>query len=487
MLRKASLTLFLITLFASFPTFAKELPFYFPPGVVSTTDPMRQLQEYYRYMAAMDLCNQPSRDRRYQLIPGSDSVRVVTDIVSTSSITESSAKLTIILDNYVRIDGKIRVTSLCDQRFISERELQVVVDDLREQTKIAARRNFEYYRELTNLSVSALAGNVGLTSDEVRKYLDEKIPGYDVTYREFWYIPKPMRESDFVPRELHLGFTPSSDGGILAATWLNTGVIYYNPVARVSDYLQGIPKVLQHEMIHVNVNLQKFPLNNGFDVELSASIPVMLYPEDKIGFFFHGYSSLLREFAHTFFGYNFEQVRDEVVRVDLEGNLIFDEEKFRSRLQELESIKSELLVFFQNKALPEFYSNPVWWMSMNQVRNDPNSVFRIMMANNYDLTILGGHEKTMLWLKIHEPEILEIADEAFKEEGEQEGGYVLDVNIPAFLRVQYEKVLTPQEREELEKYFRENPEKLKGLVSFPKKLVEFIDSFVANQRKGGAQ
>ena len=42
-------------------------------------------------------------------IPGSDSIRIVTDVVSTDSVTENPAKMTMIFDHYVKMtDGNIR-------------------------------------------------------------------------------------------------------------------------------------------------------------------------------------------------------------------------------------------------------------------------------------------------------------------------------------------------------------------------------------------
>ncbi len=464
--------LFLLSICVSaIPSHAKdkrELPHYFPAGVIQTTDPVKQLQEYVRYLAAtrekLNGAESPS-------IAGSDSISLETDLESTSSAlnSEKPTKMKLVLDHYVRLsDGCIRVTFSNDQKCITEQQLKVVVDDLLAATKEAADLNYEFYNLVADIAIKVRAEKLGIPENQFKKVLDMKVPGYlhGITFRELHYLPKPMRRSDFVPRELHLGYTPQ---GVLGMAWLNTGVVYYSPQARVIDYLTKKPKVLQHEFVHNNINLQRFPLSEGFDVELMASIPEVLYDENQIDLFFHGYVGVPRELIRIYFGFNFVQARKEMFQYDLGGNVVINEKKFQEYSEKLLMIKEELREFFRNTVIPEFYSDPVWWSAMNEKRADRNSLFRIMMAAHYNPTILGSEKETMKWLEAREEEIREMSKKAFESSGlpEENSSQASQVKIPHSLLQEYQRVFTEKERKHIEEYFRDHPDQLNELVKMP--------------------
>jgi hypothetical protein len=231
-----------------------QLPFFFPPGFYKTTDPIRQREEYVRWLNSTWNCNQGNPNGMGATIPGSDSITVQTDVVSTDSVTENPAKMKMIFDHYIRVNGRIRYSDLCHTEFITDEQFAVVQAGLQKQAVEAAQRDYDFYVIIYEKSIAARAAKLGIPKDELVKELDEKVPDNPtVTWREVHRIPKKMAPSDFVPRELHLGFNPPL-GGILGVTWLNTGVIYYNPDAWITDYLNGIPKVMQHEEVHGNIN-----------------------------------------------------------------------------------------------------------------------------------------------------------------------------------------------------------------------------------------
>ena len=470
------------------PAAVTELPFYFPPGVIQTTDVIKQQAEYARYTTATNHCFQNTARLGTYSIVDPDSIRIKTDIDSTSSITNSRAKMEIVLDHFVRIGDKIRVTTLCDQKLITEEELKVVVDDLLAMVPIAAYNiDFEYYKSVTDNAIRARAEKLGLTEDEFRKQLDEKDPQYDITFREINRIPASMRRSDFVPRELHLGYNPELLG-TLGVTWLNTGVVYYNPQARVLDYLVGKPVVLAHEFIHANVNLQKFPFSDGFDLELNASIPDMLLPDDQVNFFFHPYPETVRELAWIYFGFNFKQVQKEIVRFNFGGPVWVDEDKYRQYFKELERIKAEMLVFFRDKVIPEFYSDPLWWSAMNDRRGDRNSVFRVMMANHYDPTLLGGHAETMKWLLPRTDTAIEMARRAHEASAQDSANNTgMMTQIPQFLIDRYRRVFSEDEQRTIREYFTSHPEAIADLRKMNKQeLVQFFERF-KSKKSGGVR
>ena len=298
-------------------------------------------------------------------IPGSDSIRVQTEVVSTDSVTENPAKLVMVFDHYIRMkDGRVRYSDLCHTEIITDTQFQVVVNGLKALTVDAAHRDNLFYSKIQGLTVGVRAQKLGIKSEELVKQLDEKVPGYNVTYRELNQLMKPSKDSDFVPRELHLGFNPPL-GGILGVTWLNTGVIYYNPDAWITDALNSIPKVMQHEMVHGNINVEKWPMSAAFDVELMASLPEMLYLENTTDFPSHGYAADIRELAQIYYGMDWAEMRKQIVKMDFAGNIVYDDEKYVYYYKQIDQIKVEMMKFFVEVTIPEFYSDPVWWSANN--------------------------------------------------------------------------------------------------------------------------
>ncbi|MEK6846552.1 MAG: hypothetical protein AABY16_00105, partial [Nanoarchaeota archaeon] len=290
----------------------KELPFYFSDvkGIIQTTDPIKQRIEYIRYLNATQRCAQADWNF-LSFILDPDSIKVkIDDMDSTSSITDDKAKLEIVFDQFVRQGpNKIRVTTLCGQEFITDHQFNVLKDYLIDQMKEARDIGFEYYGPMPDYVVRKRAERLGISESDYRKMLDEKDPRFkEVSIRELHRVPPAFKKSDFVIRQLHFGYHPDAFGA-LGLAWLNTGIVYYNMQTSIVDYLSGFPKVLLHEDIHNNSKLQNWPFTS-LDVELMASLPEMLMPQNQIDFFFHSYATKLRERAFVLFGYNFEQAQD---------------------------------------------------------------------------------------------------------------------------------------------------------------------------------
>ena len=463
----------------------KEQPFFFPKGMYRTTDPLRQREEYERIFMATSKCTQGSQGDVIQtLIPGSDSLSVQTSVVSTDSVTENPAKMKIILDHYLRLaDGRIRVTNLCGQDFISEDQLKVVENELQAIVVDAAQRDNDFYNLIYDKAITARAEKLGVKKSELEKELDEPVPDYpQITFRELNRLPKPSKPSDFIPRELHLGFNPPL-GGILGVTWLNTGVIYYNPNAWMTDYLNGIPKVMQHEMIHGNINIEKFPMSEAFDVELMASLPMMLYTENTTDLPTHSYAADIRELAEVYFNMDWAQMKRDIVKFDFAGNVQYDDQKYEYYYGQIETVKKEMMTFFQNVTIPEFYSDPVWWSAINDLRGDNNTVFRITMADHYQATILGGAKATMEWENQNRDLIYQIAQEATaKALAPKKNGQAM--MITPYMQEEYDRLFTPQERDTIQKYFTQHPDQLDNLRKMtPAEAIQFMQRFKTTDQR----
>ncbi len=394
---------------------AVELPFYFPDGIKATTDSVNQWQEYNRYISATNDENHINNLNSRIFVSASDSIFVQTDILSTST-ADKNARLKIILDQFVRVDGKIRVTTMNGQRFISEDELKIVVDNLIAVVNQAADNNYSFYKDFPELAIKARALKLGITEKDFRDLLDKKLTGKNVTYREYNLIPAPCQRSDFVPRELHLGYTPGASA--IGVTWLNSGIVYYNPQAGIFDYLMGKPLVLGHEMVHANTNLQSLPISLAFDVEMMAILPQVLCFEDKINLINHGYAGNVRELMWVYSGFDFKVARKESIVLNLGGNLVVDEKKYREHYDKLDALKVSFSNRFRDDVIPEFYSDILFWTAMNTKMRDNNFVFQVMMAKNSP-TILGAN--TDKWLADHSFEISGMARNAYNKSGTAEG------------------------------------------------------------------
>jgi hypothetical protein len=460
-----------------------DLPFFFPTGIKQTIDPVEQRQEYERIFASTWYCNQGGNPPLTMMAePGSISVQ--TDVVSTSSVTENPVKMRLVLDDFVRQpDGRIRVTTLCGQYYITETQEKVVEAWMINHVIEASKADNDFYATIMQLSVTARANKLGIPEADFAKSLDEPmIDNKNITYREFNRIPKPSKSSDFVPRELHLGYNPPL-GGILGVTWLNTGVIYFNPEALMVDYVITRPVILQHEMVHVNINTEKFPMTEAFDAELAADMPMTLYPENQINLPDHGYNADLREIFWIYFNDDFDEARKQSYKVDLAGNPVLDEAKYRYYFEQHQKVKAEAMKFFQTVTIPEFYSDIAWWGSVNDIRGDKNSVFRMTLALHYNPTILGSSKDSLEWAESHREEILDAARKGFKDAvgGANTNDVDNDITmerVPTYLIDMYQRIFTPEEREVIEAYYKTHPQELVKLKTMsPEQLIGLAQQF----------
>src|ERR1700675_4974133 len=163
----------------------KETPSFFPAGIQQTTDPVQQRIEYEHIFQGTWGCNQGSgSNARFTLDP-TGSYKVTTDVVSTSSVTENPSHMTIILDHHYKMpDGRIRVTSMCGQEFITQEELDRRINSLKALAVVAAQNDNAFYQRILARAVTARAQKLGISEKELVAQLDEKVPGYDITFRE---------------------------------------------------------------------------------------------------------------------------------------------------------------------------------------------------------------------------------------------------------------------------------------------------------------
>ena len=490
--------MFSLFVFASNAYAQEALPHFFPEGVRKNAPKAaaEQWEEWARYANAT-VNNLASEQGRPFLIGKSrfvertyfgQKVRIVFD----QHVCETIDSLT---DNGTCKDGdRTRYTSFGGQYFITEKQFQEMVEFTEGAIKGAVDVDYAFWNNLERDAVAIASKADGKTEKEFREYLDRKDPlNPSMTFRDLRHIPPVVERKASVPfRELHIGVAPEFPS-VLGVAWLNTGIVYYTPVAMIRDYLMDVPVVLAHEFVHTNKNLQGIPLVWGFDAETFASIPDMLVTGDYLDMWNHGYAADFRELIWVYFRFDFEQARKEVVKTSLMGNLRIDHEKFDEYSQKLEVAKAELRTAFK-RVMAEFYSTPVWWTALNDKLVDDNSVFRVMMAAMYNPTLLGGEEATMKWLKTNEYKIKRWADEAYAESGStakessDDNAAVSEEDRErraALLVLSHIQTLYGVSDEDVSKFLKfhkvSSPEKL--FTWGPDKLKKAIEDFIASERR----
>ncbi len=459
---------------------AAKLPFYFPPGVIQTNDPAKQYQEYLLYTTAMWNKTMHNPGRRYFVDPAS--IKVKTEMPSTSK-SGFKGTMEIVLENHVRMaDGRVRVTFFDEQFFITEEQLKVEIDDLLKLADEAAGLKFDYHKDWYDHIVTVRAIKLGLSKDDLLKQLNDKVDSGDVTYRELNSIPLPLEKSDFVPRQLRLGFAPDYEG-VFGYAWLNAGLVSYNPLARVLDYLMGKPKILAHEFDHNCQKLQSYPLSEGFDVELMAMIPEGLWTESQLDMFRHHYLQELREICRVAFGFNFKEAQKRFIKFDSVGVLFVDEKEFADYMAKVRVIQQELLVFARDVAVPEFYSDPIWWAAFHDKMRNDNALWWVMMSLHYDPTILGGREASMRQAEIDKQVTLKIAKKNYKRSGDKGSGP--SFYVPPALVKKYHELFSEEEREHLEAYFEKHPEALEEIMSIRMDRFSRVLQLIEQTKKEG--
>ena len=463
---------------ASAQAVCQPYPHFFPEGVINTTSPAKQWQEWARYSNATQT-KLSSPDAR-PFINGSDSVAVERNYFGQN--------IKIIYDNHVKVGDRIRYTSYDGQYFITDQQFKDLDNCVDAMIKKAVEDDFVFWNNRETEAVEIAAKSVGKSVADFRRDLDKEDPlNPGITFREMRHIPPKLERKDFVPfRELHIGLTPEIPS-VLGVAYLNAGIVYYTPVAMIRDYLMGYPGVLSHEFVHANKKLQGIPLVWGFDAETFASIPEMLLDDNHLDLQLHSYAESFRELIWVYFRFDFDRARKEVVKYDLVGNSVIDETKFNEYSAKLVIAKRELLKAMA-RATSVFYSEPIWWTALNDKLTDDESVLRIIMSTLYNPTLLGGEEVTMKWLETNKTRIQQFANEAFTESGSSDNNETAErIRISNMLLSEIKSLYRISD-EDIDKFLKFHKASPKDVFSWgPDRFKEAIEKYISQERLRRAQ
>jgi len=387
---------------------AAELPHFFPAGIATTTVPSEQWSRYKEYLKQSSSCQVPNEKSPAVSYYGS---MKVTRKIQGKDVVFS-------FDPWRReLDGKIYYSDYCGRRLVSEHEFKVASEWLINHYIQGAHEVFVFHKDLDATIIANIAKAEKKTEAEVRKALDAPVPELadlspPVSFREFQQIPAaPLTERDFVQTEVHFAHAE-----FLGAVWLNTELVFLTLQGAMMDFLIGRPSVVIHELTHGNEKLQDLVFGQALDVEYLASIPEMLLDEDQMSLMFHSYFKTAREMIRVTSGFDFVQVRKEVILFNHDGaSLRVDPVALDKYARQLDDIKRAYSKHYREYVLPELYRNKIYWASLNNKLMDSRGMLRVMAMQTFDPTILGGHAPTMKWLGEHNDEIMVMANSAFKK------------------------------------------------------------------------
>lgn len=401
-------------------------------------------------------------------------------------------KTRIIYGDYVRDGDKVIYSSPLGNEILTLEQFEIVKNDLKQAYKKAIEIDAEIYKDFPDRLKGKLEKILGI--EDLDSIADKKIPGYKgITYGDILRYSK-IEPKDFVINELYLSMIPA-----LGVSIVNSQIVLYNPLGRAQDYIMGWPSTLAHELTHACKKLQSIPFSWEFDVELQASYtqlkgdPMNL---DLIDYLLSSYWKPVRNAEKLYFSFDSGRMLDGILSAGRVGNYEMVKEKLKEELPKMRAVMSEFKKVLPD-AFAEFYTNPIYWMVVNEKLKDNNAWFDIIMAKTYDPTYLkdegrinqGALEDIKFLTEIEGSGLLEeIMDEAKikldeKKEGSGEGGvigYSKDYKkIEALLRTFHVDSMT---KERIIKQL--NQRGIKNINDIPREeLEQFFDSFLGGLKK----
>jgi len=299
--------------------------------------------------------------------------------------------------NYVRTGGKVKHYHALGIDTYTEEEFQCMVKDNAEYIKRSAELAMKDYERTFDRIIKAqekALKNEGKLkeSENLKGMLDMELPGYsDLKLRDILFTPD-IKLQDFVPSKYYFG-----EIAALGVTYISVGIVGIDPKARVLDHLNEWPAILVHEMTHNNQKIQNYPLLGTFDPELWASFP-MLVNDDMGRFMSHGYLKDVRKVSKILFNFDSELAYDDLVSLDLMMGTEIESgdnyKKLREYMQRVTEISQAIRDVAFNEYIPEYYTHPMYYMTLNGFLKDKNASFKLIIYKNFEPTLLGGPEKT---------------------------------------------------------------------------------------------
>lgn len=363
-------------------------------GVKRPEDPLENMLEKYRAYGSMKM--------KYPSEPGAFSINGSIEL--ERKIHGINAAL--IFPNYVKQEnGEVRHYHAAGVVTYSTKEFECIVEDNVNYISQAAKLTLADYEGMLPAILEAqekkLKDEGLLKEDEkLEDYLDKDVPGYEgLKVRDVLLTPD-VTIQDIIPTRYYFG-----DIDALGVSYTDSGIVGIDPKARVLDYITGVPVTLMHEMTHRSQKLQHSPLMYKVDAELWASFPELGY-EDILHFIYHPYLKDVRKVAKTLFNFDSYLAEADITYLDTMMGIEFEKEKNHQKLREYIKKVADISKAVKEVAfklyLPEFYTQPLHFITLNEFLKDDNVTFKLMMYSSFEPTLLGGPEKTRDFIQENE-------------------------------------------------------------------------------------
>lgn len=323
-----------------------------------------------------------------------------------------------IFPNYVKVGNKVKHYNAAGIDTYTEDEFQCVVMDNVNYIADSAKLAMQDYEKtlqviLTSQEKALKAAGVLKDKDKLKDMLDKDIPKYkNLKLRDVLFTPD-VKIQDFVPTRYYFGEIPA-----LGVTYINTGIIDIDPKARILDHINVWPVILIHEMTHNNSKLQSIPMLDKFDAELWASFPMLVH-EDLIHFVYHSYLRDVRKVSKILFNFDSRLAWQDITSLDLVMGTEFEnankQKKVRDYMERVTEISKAVRETAFNVYIPEFYTHPLYYMTLNDFLKDNNTTFKLLMYKTFEPTLLGGPDKTKEFIDENNDTIKEISRTVMQE------------------------------------------------------------------------
>ncbi len=323
--------------------------------------------------------------------------------------------VSMVFTQYVRQkDGTVRHYHAAGIDTYSAREMDCIINDMVDYIERAADMNMRDYKDIVEkilpVQEKMLKEQGALKKGEkLKDYLDKEIEGYPgLKYRDILFLPD-VKVQDFIPTRFFFG-----DFQALGVNYTDSGIVGINPMARILDYISGAPTVMMHEMTHRNQKLQFSPLMYKLDAELWASLPELVH-EDMQFFMSHGYLVDLRKVSKILFNMDSNLARGDMrfmrTMMGEEYESKENHKKVREYMKKVDSISRAVRQVAFEKYIPQFFTHPLYFATLNDFLKDDNASFKLMMYMEFEPTLLGGPEKTRDFVMENEEIFKNVAQE----------------------------------------------------------------------------
>lgn len=177
------------------------------------------------------------------------------------------------------------------------------------------------------------------------------------------------------------------------------------------DWIRGCPQIVRHELTHA---WQSTPLGWYYDVELFNEMYTHCIDVDELDFLSHPYLRRIRSIALRYWSFDAYDAYQSLMEFRVGGVTQVSREKYNEMAELVHVISAELrknaMDFYR-----AFYSDPLFYIALQEVCRDSQMAVDLLYAQIYEPTCLGGAEETQRWQEAHAEEIAQLGKRALAD------------------------------------------------------------------------